>query len=80
MFFPTCTVLPLEIIALRLFLPKCPYSVALLPVQSPNSKNMVPAGKKLRMENFEQLLRISQRYMLSNQTEKMLADTLRGVI
>lgn len=24
MFFPTCTVLPLEIIALRLFLPKCP--------------------------------------------------------
>jgi len=41
---------------------------------------MVPAGKKLGMENFEQLLRIAQRYMLGNQAEKMLADTLRGVI
>ena len=35
---------------------------------------MVPAGKKLGMENFEQLLRIARRYMLGNQTEKMLAD------
>jgi len=81
MFFPICTVLPLEIIALRLFLPKCP-NIFSSPFTGsiPKLKNMVPAGKKLGMENFEQLLRIAQRYMLGNQTEKMLADTLRGVI
>jgi len=40
----------------------------------PKLKNMVPAGKKLGTENFEQLFRIAQRYKLGNQTEKMLAD------
>src|SRR6267378_789364 len=40
----------------------------------PKLKNMVPAGKKLGTENFEQLFRIAQRYKLGNQTEKMSAD------
>src|SRR6267378_7397108 len=43
-------------------------------VSIPKLKNMVPAGKKLGTENFEQLFRNAQRYKLGNQTEKMLAD------
>jgi hypothetical protein len=40
---------------------------------------MVPAGKKLGTENFEQLLKIAQRYKLGSQAEKMLADRGRDL-
>ncbi|KAN0067855.1 hypothetical protein V8E54_014102 [Elaphomyces granulatus] len=40
---------------------------------------MVPAGKKLGTENFEQLLKIARRYKLGSQAEKMLADRGRDL-